>query len=135
MEYVIQGRSPRKLYDFFEQISAIPRGSRNEKEISEYLLAFAAERGLRVWRDDIYNVIIWKDGQNGGECQKPVLLECHTDIVCAKTPDSTHDFLHDPIRLIQEGNILHADRTTLGADNGCGVATILYILDLSLIHI
>ena len=48
MEYVIQGRSPRKLYDFFEQISAIPRGSRNEKEISEYLLAFAAERGLRV---------------------------------------------------------------------------------------
>ena len=104
MEYVIQGRSPRKLYDFFEQISAIPRGSRNEKEISEYLLAFAAERGLRVWRDDIYNVIIWKDGQNGGECQKPVLLECHTDIVCAKTPDSTHDFLHDPIRLIQEGN-------------------------------
>ena len=59
MEYVIQGRSPRKLYDFFEQISAIPRGSRNEKEISEYLLAFAAERGLRVWRDDIYNVIIW----------------------------------------------------------------------------
>lgn len=84
MEYVIQGRSPRKLYDFFEQISAIPRGSRNEKEISEYLLAFAAERGLRVWRDDIYNVIIWKDGQNGGECQKPVLLECHTDIVCAK---------------------------------------------------
>lgn len=129
MEYVIQGRSPRKLYDFFEQISAIPRGSRNEKEISEYLLAFAAERGLRVWRDDIYNVIIWKDGQNGGECQKPVLLECHTDIVCAKTPDSTHDFLHDPIRLIQEGNILHADRTTLGADNGCGVATILYILD------
>ena len=53
MEYVIQGRSPRKLYDFFEQISAIPRGSRNEKEISEYLLAFAAERGLRVWRDEI----------------------------------------------------------------------------------
>ena len=135
MEYVIQGRSPRKLYDFFEQISAIPRGSRNEKEISEYLLAFAAERGLRVWRDDIYNVIIWKDGQNGGECQKPVLLECHTDIVCAKTPDSTHDFLHDPIRLIQEGNILHADRTTLGADNGIGVASILAVLeDDTLVH-
>ena len=135
MEYVIQGRSPRKLYDFFEQISAIPRGSRNEKEISEYLLAFAAERGLRVWRDDIYNVIIWKDGQNGGECQKPVLLECHTDIVCAKTPDSTHDFLHDPIRLIQEGNILHADRTTLGADNGIGAAAILAVLeDDTLVH-
>lgn len=129
MEYVIQGRSPRKLYDYFEQISAIPRGSGNEKEISAYLLAFAAERGLRAWRDDMYNVIIWKDGQNGGEYKKPVLLECHTDIVCAKTPDSAHDFLRDPIHLIQKGNILHADRTTLGADNGCGVAAILYILD------
>lgn len=82
MEYVIQGRSPRKLYDFFEQISAIPRGSRNEKEISEYLLAFAAERGLRVWRDDIYNVIIWKDGQNGGECQNRCCLSA-TQTLCA----------------------------------------------------
>ena len=129
MEYVIQGYRPKRLFEFFEEVSAIPRGSKNEKGISDYLLHFAAVRGLRAYRDEMFNVIIWKDGQCGGEKCAPLLLECHTDIVCAKDPDVEHDFLHDPIRLVQDGNILHAGGTTLGADNGCGVAILLYLLE------
>ncbi len=134
-DYLIKDREPAELYHYFEDISRIPRVSYHEKEISQYLVDFAEKRGLWYYRDNMYNVLIRKNGSKGHEQDAPVLLEGHMDMVGEKLEDSDHDFLKDPIKLIVDGNILRADGTTLGADNGCAVATMLTILaDDSLEH-
>ncbi|HJB07544.1 MAG TPA: beta-Ala-His dipeptidase [Candidatus Enterocloster faecavium] len=134
-EYLINDREPIEIYHFFEDISRIPRVSYHEKEISQYLVDFAEKRGLWYYRDEMYNVLIKKEGSKGDEDKAPVLLEGHVDMVGEKIPGSAHDFLKDPIHLIVDGNILRADGTTLGADNGCAVAIMLAVLaDDSLKH-
>ncbi len=134
-KYLIRDRKPVELYHYFEDISRIPRISYHEKEISQYLVDFAEKQGLWYYRDSMYNVLIRKNGSKGHENEAPVLLEGHMDMVGEKLESSDHDFLKDPIKLIVDGNILRADGTTLGADNGCAVATMLTILaDDSLEH-
>lgn len=128
MEYVIQDREPIELYHFFEELSAIPRVSRHEAAAADYVVAVAKKCGLWYYEDDLHNVLVRKPGSRGCEDQKPVLLEGHLDMVGKKTAESRHDFSKDPIRLIEEGNLLYADGTTLGADNGCAVAIMLKIL-------
>ncbi|WP_250278612.1 aminoacyl-histidine dipeptidase [[Clostridium] colinum] len=118
-----------KVFQFFEEISKIPRGSFNEKAISEYLVNFAKERNLEVRADEAYNVIIKKAGTKGYENSKVVAIQGHTDMVCEKNKGVEHDFLKDPIKIIYEGDFIKADRTTLGADNGIAVAMALAILD------
>ena len=114
---------------FFEEIAAIPRGSGNEEGISRYLAGFAEKNKLKYVRDALNNVVIYKPGSAGREQEPPLMLQAHMDMVCEQVSGQEHDFLSDPIRLIREGNILRADGTTLGADDGVGVSWILAILE------
>jgi dipeptidase D len=123
------------VFRYFEEISAIPRGSGNEEGVSRYLAGFAERQGLNYVRDALNNVVIYKPGSPGREQEPPLMLQAHMDMVCEQTGCCGHDFLSDPIRLIREGNILRADGTTLGADDGAGVSWMLAVLaDGSLSH-
>ncbi|MDR2712750.1 MAG: beta-Ala-His dipeptidase [Clostridiales bacterium] len=118
-----------KALEYFYEISKIPRGSDNEQAISDYLVAFAKENGLPAVQDEARNVLITKPGSVGREDEPPVILQAHMDMVCEKNADSNHDFLTDPIIPIIEGDWIRADGgTTLGADNGGGLAMILAVL-------
>ncbi len=127
MEYVIKGYDSTALR-YFEELSAIPRVSYHEKEITDYIEAFARRAGLDFYRDGANNILVTKAGTRGREGEDVLMLQAHTDMVGEKNADSTHDLLRDGIRLVQKGNILHADGTTLGADDGFGVALMLAVL-------
>ena len=129
MNYKITGYKPAKLFHFFEDISAIPRGSANEKAISDYLVAFAEERNLWYHRDALFNVIIKKPASAGAKEKPAVMLQGHTDMVCEKLAGVAHDFTTDPLDLIIKDGVLSANGTTLGGDNGAAVACMLAILD------
>lgn len=128
MNYIFdhKGRSYRK---FFEEIAAIPHESFHEKELSDYIAAFAWERGLEYYQDDIWNVIIKKPASPGYEDHDPVMIQGHIDMVCVKTPESDHNFRKDPLQLYVEDGFLRAKDTTLGADCGHGISYMLAILD------
>ena len=129
MNYKITGYKPEKLFHFFEDISAIPRGSANEKAISDYLVAFAEERNLWYHRDALFYVIIKKPANAGAKEKPAVMLQGHTDMVCEKLAGVAHDFTTDPLDLIIKDGVLSANGTTLGGDNGAAVACMLAILD------
>lgn len=129
MEYKITGYQPEKLFHFFEEICAIPRGSGNEKGISDYLVSFAKERGLWVHQDDAYNVIIKKEGSEGAKDLPPVMLQGHIDMVCEKLAGVEHDFTKEGLDLMVKDGVLTANGTTLGADNGVAVALMMMVLD------
>lgn len=112
--------------NYFYDICKIPHGSHNEKALSEYLINFAKEHNLKYKTDAVYNVIIYKDGTS--ESDKVLALQAHIDMVDEKTPDSNHDFNIDPLDIYEEDGYLKASGTTLGADNGVGVAMILAVL-------
>ncbi len=123
------------IFRYFAEISQIPRGSGNEKGVSDYLVAFAQKHNLEYTQDAAYNVIMIKEATPGYEQEPAIILQGHMDMVCEKWKDSAHDFLKDGIKLIVEGDFLHADGTTLGGDNGVAVAYILAMLsDNSLEH-
>ena len=126
---IIKGVKNERPFYYFEQISKIPRASRNEKEIADYIVNFAKERNLHVYRDEVDNVLITKNATQGRENDAPIMLQAHTDMVAEKNNATVHDFATDPIELIQEGNILRANGTTLGADDGFGVAVMLSVLE------
>ena len=135
MDYKITGYEPAQLFHFFEEVSAIPRGSGNEKGISDFLVAFAKERGLDVYQDEVYNVIIRKPASAGAENAPTVMLQGHIDMVCDKLGSVEHDFTTDGIDLVVKDGVLTANGTTLGADNGIAVALMLTVLDDdSIIH-
>lgn len=114
---------------FFEEISAIPRASYHEGRIADYLVAFATARGLAVYRDASHNVLIKKQGTAGRENEQPLLLQAHTDMVSELAYGTTHDFMTEGLELQRDGNILSAKGTTLGADDGFGVALMLAVLE------
>ena len=126
---VLDELRPREVFHFFEEISAIPRGTFDTKRISDYCVEFAKERGLKYVQDEVNNVIIWKPGTPGYENSEPVILQGHMDMVCEKTEDSTHDFKTDGLTLLIEDGFVTADRTTLGADDGIAIAYALAVLD------
>ena len=119
---------PQLLFDFFAQICAIPHGSKHEEQISAFLQDFGRGLGLETVSDEVGNVLIKKPATPGYENCKTVILQGHMDMVCDKRMDVEHDFLKDPIRLIVDGEWLKADGTTLGADNGIGVAAAMAVL-------
>ena len=121
MDYKITGYEPAQLFHFFEEVSAIPRGSGNEKGISDFLVAFAKERGLDVYQDEVYNVIIRKPASAGAENAPTVMLQGHIDMVCDKLGSVEHDFTTDGIDLVVKDGVLTANGTTLGADNGIAI--------------
>lgn len=117
------------LNKFFREISAIPRGTYNIDNISDYLVDFAKKRGLDVVQDNTKNVLITKKASKGYEHKDTIILQSHMDMVCQKDEKSNHDFLKDGIEIIEDNGFLKANGTTLGADNGIGVALVLSLLD------
>lgn len=129
LQYVTAGLQPEKVLRYFEQLSAIPRGSHNEQEVSDFLKAFGLSLGLETIQDEVMNIIIKKSGTSGYESAPVVILQGHMDMVCEKNEDTVHDFTKDPLKLYIDGDLLKARGTTLGADNGIAVAYAMAILD------
>ena len=125
----IKNIESKEVFKWFEEISKIPRESGHEKEISDFLVQFAKERNFEVHRDSVNNVIIKKCGTAEYENKNAVIIQGHMDMVCEKTKESKHDFRKDAIELIIEGDILRANGTTLGADDGIAIAMGLALLD------
>ena len=126
---VLQNLEPKKVFQYFEEISQIPRGSGNEKAISDYLVGVAKKLNLEVIQDEALNVIIKKPGTKGYENSPTVILQGHMDMVCEKNKGTDHDFEKDPLKLRVIDDMVYATDTTLGADNGIAVAYSLAILD------
>ena len=129
MENITKDLTPQKVFYFFEEISRIPRGSKKEKEISDWLVKFANDRNLEVYQDSVLNVVIKKAGSKGYENYSPLILQGHMDMVWEKNSDTEFDFETEGIRLDIKDGFLKAVGTTLGADNGIAVAVILALLD------
>ena len=126
---------PQAVFDYFLQICKIPHGSKNEGEISEFLQNFGKELGYETVADSVGNVLVKKPAYPGFEDRKTIILQSHMDMVCDKRPDVDHDFTKDPIKPYIDGEWLKAQGTTLGADNGIGVAAAMAVLaDKSLKH-
>lgn len=135
MDKTLESLDYKGIFRYFSEISMIPRGSGNEQAVSNYLVAYAKEHQLEYTQDNAYNVIMIKEATPGFEEEPAIILQGHMDMVCEKVKDSTHDFLKDGIKLVVDGDFLHADGTTLGGDNGVAVAYILAMLaDESLSH-
>ena len=125
----LAGLEPARVFDFFEEICSIPHGSRNEKAISDYLVAFAKERGLRYIQDEVNNVIIFQDGTCGYEEHAPVILQGHMDMVCEKDAACPIDMATEGLDVAHDGHSVFAKGTTLGGDDGIAVAYALALLD------
>lgn len=119
---------PAGVFRYFEEICQIPRPSKKEAKIIAYLQEFGKKHHLETHTDEAGNVLIRKPATPGMEQCKTVALQSHVDMVCEKNNDVQHDFLNDPIETVIEGEWMKAKGTTLGADNGIGVATSLAIL-------
>ncbi len=128
---ILSQYEPKKVLHYFEELTKIPRGSGNEKAVSDYLKKFAEDRNLEVIQDEILNIIIKKPGTPGYENSKPVIIQGHMDMVDEKNNDTVHDFKKDPLKLRILDDHLYGEGTTLGADNGIAVAFALAILDSS----
>ena len=128
MQEAVRGLEPRSLWRFFSDISSIPRESGNEAGMQAYLIAFANEHNLEYVKDETGNIIIRKSAAPGFESKPSVALQGHMDMVCVKDEGIVHDFTTDPLTLVRDGDILKAQGTTLGADNGIAVALILSLL-------
>ena len=126
---MLEDLQPSGVFHYFEELAQIPRCSGNEQQVSDYLVGFAKHRGLEVFQDTALNVIIKKPGTAGYEDSPAVIIQGHMDMVGEKSKGSRHDFSKDPIPLKIEGDLVRADGTTLGADNGIAVAYGLAILD------
>ena len=120
--------TPSGIWHYFSEICQIPRPSKKEEKMIAYLIKFAADKKLVVKQDKAGNVLILKPRTPGREKLAPVILQSHLDMVCEKNSDSKHDFLNDPIKAVIDGDWVKAEGTTLGADDGIGVAAQLAIL-------
>lgn len=129
MTLPLKGLEPREIWAHFEEIAKIPRGSGNEAAAREYVLGRARRRGFEHSADGTGNVVIRKPARPGKEAAAAVALQSHLDMVCVKDDAVEHDFERDPIRLKREGDWLKAGGTTLGADNGIGVAAALAVME------
>jgi dipeptidase D len=118
-----------RVFHYFREISKIPRCSKREERISQYLYDWATAKELDVIQDKQKNIIIYKKASKGYEKAPTVILQGHMDMVCEKNADKVHDFDKDPISLVYKNDFIYADGTTLGADNGIAVAMILAILE------
>lgn len=125
----IENLEPKLVWKHFDEIRKIPRCSKHEEKIREYIVNFAKNQGLKTKVDHVGNVVILKPATPGMENKPTVVLQGHMDMVCEKNSDVTFDFSKDPIQLKITGDLLTANGTTLGADNGIGLAISLAILE------
>lgn len=126
---VLENLEPKKVFHYFEEICNIPHGSRNTKQISDYLVDFAKAHGLTYYQDELNNVIIIKEASKGYENAEPVIIQGHMDMVCEKEKGCDIDFEKEGLRLYVEDDFVKAKDTTLGGDDGIAVAYALAILD------
>jgi dipeptidase D len=124
----IRKLEPKQLWNIFYDITQIPHPSKKEKRIVDYVVKFGKEHKLETIVDKVGNVIIKKPATKGMEKRKGVILQTHLDMVPQKNNDKKHDFEKDPIETIIDGNWVKANGTTLGSDNGIGVAAALSVL-------
>ncbi len=135
MNKVLSALKPQALWSVFEDICSIPHPSKNETRIIEYVKTFGENLGLETIVDHVGNVVIKKPATPGMENRKTVVLQGHLDMVPQKNNDTAHDFLKDPIQPFVDGEWVKARGTTLGADNGIGVAAAMAVLqDKDLVH-
>lgn len=120
--------SPQPLWDIFAKICSIPHPSYHEEELANHIMGWAKEKGLHAERDQVGNILIRKPATAGMENRKPVALQAHLDMVPQKNNDTVHDFTKDPIQPWIDGEWVKARGTTLGADNGIGMASALAVL-------
>ncbi len=126
---VLKGLKPEKVFEIFGEILSVPRPSKHEERMTKFLMDWAEKRSLEHERDEIGNVIIRKGASKGMENKAWVCLQSHMDMVCEKNGDKVFDFMKDPIEAQIVNQWLMAKGTTLGADDGIGIATALAILD------
>ena len=124
----LAGLEPASVFGYFEEICSIPHGSRNTRQISDYLVNFAKSQNLRYIQDDADNVIIFGDATPGYEEHPPIILQGHMDMVCEQDADCTIDMAKEGLDVTHDGNVVFARGTTLGADNGIAVAMGMAIL-------
>ena len=129
MYKALENLQPAAVWRFFNDILQIPRPSKHEEKINQYLVEYGVNKGFETFTDTVGNVLIRKPATKGFENRPWVCLQSHIDMVCEKNNDKVFDFQKDAIVPVQKGEWLHADGTTLGADDGIGVATALAILD------
>lgn len=129
MDFVLNGVKPEKVMKYFEILTRIPRGSGNEKQVSDYLLGFGKDLGLETIQDEVNNIIIKKPATKGYENGASVILQGHMDIVCAKEEGLDFDFEKDSIEIYVDGDYIKTKGTTLGGDNGIALAMAMAILD------
>lgn len=125
----LENLKPENVFYYFEEIANIPHGSRNTKQISDYLVNFAKERNLEHYQDELNNVVIIKEASEGYESAEPVIIQGHMDMVCEKENGSTIDFEKDGLELYVDDGFVKAKDTTLGGDDGIAVAYALALLD------
>lgn len=128
---VLSHLEPGKVFHFFEEICNIPHGSGNIDRISDYLAAFAGQRGLFCIQDEIKNIIIVKEAAPGMEQEPPLILQGHMDMVAVKKPECAIDMKTQGLKLAVEGDFVYAEGTSLGGDDGIAVAYALALLDSS----
>jgi len=120
---------PEPVWKHFDKLAAIPRGSTNEAAARDYVRSVASKLALETQQDAAGNLIVRKPARPGRESAPVTLLQGHLDMVCEKNESTAHDFTKDPIRIVHDGDWLKADGTTLGADNGVGVAAALAVME------
>lgn len=125
---VLSHLQPSLIWKYFEEITRYPRPSKQEEKIAAYIVSFAEQNGLSYRKDDIGNIVINKPATKGREKAKGIILQGHLDMVCEKNRGVEHDFDNDPIDIYIDGDYVKARGTTLGADNGIGVAAALAVL-------
>lgn len=126
---VLTGLYPQRVFDYFEELTRIPRGSGNEKAVSDYLVSFAKEHGLFYVQDAANNVIMIKKASAGYEAEEPVILQGHMDMVAVKDADCPLSLEHDALEIAIEGDTVYAKGTSLGGDDGIAIAYALAVLE------
>ena len=120
---------PEKLWDNFCEITKIPRCSKHEEKISEFIIQKAKDLGLEYKTDSIGNILVRKKAKDPSNIIEGIILQSHMDMVCEKNQGTEHDFSKDPLKLRIKGGYLFATNTTLGADNGIGLAAMLTVME------
>jgi len=129
MSSAIRNLQPSALWNRFADLNEIPRPSKHEEKVCAWLMQWAKDHGLEAWQDDVKNVFMKKPATQGMEDRQTVVLQSHVDMVCQKNNDTEFDFMTQGIKMVVDGDWVRAEGTTLGSDNGIGVATILATLE------
>jgi dipeptidase D len=128
MTYLLQGLEPEPVWRIFEEISRIPRCSKHEEKLQKYLLEWATMHNLSYKKDEVGNILMMRKAAPGYSACPVLMFQAHQDMVCEKTPESSHNFDTDPIPLKIETNKIRSHNTSLGADNGLGMALAMAVL-------